>query len=455
MKLNADSVVSRPRIDHAEAAPHQRSIRRRDGGGAFSFRTLAAVFLVLLTLGLAANALLLARYPGLGPTDSVVYADALDRALDGQAAHSSDTIGADTVAVVEERGILALGAQWPVPGNGVKDWLPPDQVPSTAYVHPPSYFLLTAVGVKVVQTVAPEADWHATGRLLGAVWAALGGTVLVALAMAWRVSAWPATSLAAWLVLIPQPLVNTAFVTPSAATLLVSSLVLLGVTLWWQRRIPWYALAPLGVLTVLFKSNNIVIALLGAVTIITLAILTRTNWRDSGLALGGLLGGTGIATVAWRLWADPVTFDYESSLKLAPDITGFATWLATPLGVGREVSMVRTNLLPQHELLPWLAILFTALMVFAALWCVVRGGAGSVERAAGAVALIAMAGAGLMFALLSLLRTGVLLPAPGRYVLPAIAFAMWPLLLLAERRWVWVTATVATSATALGWLLTS
>lgn len=106
--------------------------------------------------------------------------------------------------------------------------------------------------------------------------------------------------------------------------------------------------------------------------------------------------------------------------------------------------MLRTNLLPQHDLVICSALLLMAMMVVATLWTLIRSGGGSIGRAAGVVALIALSGTGVAFAALSIARTGVMLPAVGRYVFPGIAFAIWPLLLIAGKRWVWLTATAAT-----------
>ncbi|MCB0919023.1 MAG: hypothetical protein KDC39_10705 [Actinobacteria bacterium] len=451
-----EPVATVPAERHPDRLPPawRGALRRREAVGPVSIRSLAAVFLILLILSLAINSLLLARFPGLGPTDALDYADALDRALDGEAAHSADTIGADTAAVLRERGILFYGSQWEPQDMPEENQVRPGAVPARAYVHPPTYFFLTAAGIESAQLVAPDLDWHATGRMLGAVWAAVGGLLLVWLAMIWRVPAWPAASVAAWLAVSPQSVVNTAFITPSAATALVSAAVLLGVSLWWQRRVPWWALVPVGALTVAFKSNNIVVALLGLAAIAVISLVGRAGWREPVAAGLALLGGTGLATVIWRLWADPVTFAYDQDPLTQPaSLEGFGTWLLTPLGLGRDVSMLRTNLLPQHDLVICSALLLMAMMVVATLWTLIRSGGGSIGRAAGVVALIALSGTGVAFAALSIARTGVMLPAVGRYVFPGIAFAIWPLLLIAGKRWVWLTATAATLLSISGWLL--
>ncbi|MCB0919020.1 MAG: hypothetical protein KDC39_10690 [Actinobacteria bacterium] len=444
---------SRPQPEaQTDVAPWIADLRSRSTKGAVPWRSLLGAFLVLLVLGLTVNSLLLLRLPGLGPVDSHSYVDALDRALDGQAAHSTDTMGPDSASLMRERGIHFPGQLHERRDSGLLDIYAEAHL--TSYVHPPSYFFLTAGVVKAVQVFRADADWYVTGRLAGALWAALGGILLVALGLVWGAPVWPATSVAAWVTVLPQPVLNTAFITPGALTLAVSAAVLLGLSLWWQRRISWWALAPFGALTIAIKTNNAVLVPLALGAIVAFAIMGRARWRDSLSAGAAFVGGAAVAFLGWQAWADPVTYNYQNDIfAQPPSLSGLLDALQAPLGFNSASSMIRTMLIHQHALVIWSATIMTLLLIGATLFCLLRCGRHTVGRLAGLVALGTIATAGLLFFAFSLVRTGVVLPPAGRYALPSLAFVAWPLLLLAGHRVVWSTATVGTAVTLTGWLL--
>ena len=109
---------------------------------------------------------------------------------------------------------------------------------TSADIHAPTYFFLTAAVGKVVRAVGVTDDLLIAGRLVGALWLTLGMLAMVALARAWG-AGWVVPVLTAVAMAASPLLVSVSgYLSPDALGLLVGAGVLLAVTQWQRGRLP-------------------------------------------------------------------------------------------------------------------------------------------------------------------------------------------------------------------------
>lgn len=147
---------------------------------------------------------------------------------------------------------------------------------STAYIHPPTYYFITAAMAHPVSAVL-GISLYAAARLVGAVWLFAG--LWVTWCCGRRLGAPPAGLLGILLLIASAPYVwiSTGNIGPDAAALLVG-----GGTLWLALRWPsgarqGLALAAAGVLSVAFKMNHIVAIAPVCTYVIAMAVADRES----------------------------------------------------------------------------------------------------------------------------------------------------------------------------------
>lgn len=451
--------------DRRAAVPGRRTTAR-------SIRRYAAILAVLLTASIAYGALIVQQLPGVTPIDGPAYADGFTRAAAGTPARRGETLGEpalDVIACSGMYGLHVIPKEFGPPrmtcgpdGRAVRNavhakWA---TVPSTAHVHPPTYFFATAWSVSVLQAVLPGAqDDFSLARLMSAVWFAFGALLLVRAAALWGANPWAATAVC--LAFLPTPTFTSlfTFVTPDSMGLLVAGGVVLGVTLWWRRLMPAWPLFAFGLLTSLVKQTYVLAAIAGVLVLAALWYFRRDRGPgETARAAGWLLAGATTGSIAWvglrellasgpALPAQP----WAVNIVLTPSPDAVLGLLLTPgsLIPGEAAG----PLLPMPASLGAVAAalgLLTAAAAFGALFYRKRTDPRFVLAVGG---VTAFAVGGMLVSVLTLMVDGVLLPAAPRYAMGAWPFYVLPLLLVAQRRWVATTIVTLIVVGAASWLL--
>jgi hypothetical protein len=175
---------------------------------------------------------------------------------------------------------------------------------NSADIHPPTYFLVTYAGARVLQAAGITDELVHAGRLFGAVWMAAGLTALWGLVRALGAGRAAAACGLAVVAAGPMLLQQWHYLTPDAANVLVGSLVMLAVLAWERtgRGRAWLVAA--GVLAMAIKAPNIVVVLAGAGYLGLRALLGSTGEsertpREYVEAAVALIAGAAVASVVW------------------------------------------------------------------------------------------------------------------------------------------------------------
>ena len=235
----------------------------------------------------------------LSPVDELWYTDALDKADRGELSNTGDKIDEYARQVMACRGVIgvrppiACGAPQPdatLPLNGF----------TSADVHAPTYFFLTAAAGKAVQAVGLTDDLLIAGRLVGALWLTLGMLAMVALARAWG-AGWVVPVLTAVAIGASPLLVSVSgYLSPDALGLLVGAGVMLAVTHWQRGRLPVAVLLLAAVLPAFVKVPFVLAPLFGAVLLLVAGLAGHSTWRRALTGAGILVGGAGAGAVLWQ-----------------------------------------------------------------------------------------------------------------------------------------------------------
>jgi hypothetical protein len=257
-------------------------------------RALAKV-LLLFVLCTAAMAPIIGlqvhRNPGLTPIDELAYTDYLYKVGHGHfIIGHGESVGGDALREKACRGV-ARGIQNPRL-QACTAALPKPAGQNTADIDPPTYYVLTFVAARVLQSFGVTHNLVTAGRLAGAAWAGSALTVIVLLCRAIGVPG-PAAAVAAAAAGVTSGLVTQwQYVTPHAADLTVGGIVVLAVAVWERQRIGPWALVLAGALPPLVKASQVVIALTMAFYLLVGAVL---GWEGPNrLDRRRLVGGVGV-----------------------------------------------------------------------------------------------------------------------------------------------------------------
>lgn len=229
-------------------------------------RAAAVVWpLLLVLLALVLVPLHVRGYPLLSPIDELQHLDYVERSPGLQPVVSGDRIGQESLEAEACRGV---DAPFTAPPCGLPRY-DPDQFQesgyNTAYIHPPTYYAVTAVLAAPLERVLDVSTMTAA-RLVGAAWLALG--LVLSWMLAVRLGAAPQAATGVLLLVgaTPAVLYWGAVVNPDAASLAVGAGCTL-LVLAWERRASggWWLLAVAGVVGVSVKLQNLLVLLtLGA-----------------------------------------------------------------------------------------------------------------------------------------------------------------------------------------------
>ena len=285
--------------NHLEAGDRQAEPARHVGAAAVH-RADRAVD-VAVTVGLVFMAVLLVAlhvraYTKVSPIDEQMHIDYLVRAPGLQPVVSGTKLGEQAM---REEACRGIGSSFSPPPCD-SPLLRPDQFEfsgyNSAYIHPATYYDITAVLARTLQAAAGLPSLVTAARLIGGLWLA-AGLVLSYLA-ARKLGAPALSSLGVVLLAAATPVVLflSATVTPDSMNLLVGAGVLYLVLLWEEQPARWWLLVAASVAAVAVKLTNAVVLPTLAMYLILRAIPGAGGWwkpvmigaRDHGDSATGI-----------------------------------------------------------------------------------------------------------------------------------------------------------------------
>ncbi len=246
------------------------------------------LFLVTLVFCAPLVAAEVHTHPGVSPVDESPYIDYLYRVHEGRILlPHGQLMGDEAMREITCRGIQnGWAGLWPVGAGCMTPPFDYTRVPdiglNSADIYPPTYFVLTDLGARVLMGVGVTDNLVDAARMMGAVWMAWALVVIYLLAR--ELGARRSSSLLAMAVAGANPLLlNYWFhVTPDAGSVLLGGLVVLAAVRWDRGRIGlhWLVIASLAAVSV--KSVNVLaVMLVGAYFLVRLAVRIVNDRRGS------------------------------------------------------------------------------------------------------------------------------------------------------------------------------
>lgn len=255
-------------------------------------RWLVCAFgLVVATVGLAAP--YVHEQPWMSRADEYVYIDAVDKATHGDLTQRGELIDEYALTLLSCRGVEGALMGAPCGTEPTNVGVPWDNGHTSADIHPPTYYFLTAGLARAVQVLTPVDDLLSAARVTSAVWVGLGLTLVVGLARALGATRLAAGAAALLALLAPHTRWVATFVTPDALNIVVGALVLLVAVQVARERVhpAWLVAATFAVGTI--KAQN---ALVGGMVVLLLAIVALRRWYQDR-------SGRPVRTIAWAVAA--------------------------------------------------------------------------------------------------------------------------------------------------------
>lgn len=185
---------------------------------------LALVFTVLSTI---VAYRFIAAHAALSFQDEYVYLDAVDKAARGIVTRTNATVDEYAMRIISCRGVELFGYQ----GSACGAPLDPAQFPydgyTTAPIHSPLYFFLTAWLAKGILFFFPGEELVQVARVTGALWLGLGLTASWRFIRALKGSRTMALTLCLLILASPQIRWSNFYITPDAFSLLAGALIML------------------------------------------------------------------------------------------------------------------------------------------------------------------------------------------------------------------------------------
>lgn len=216
----------------------------------------------------------------LGVFDEWVYADALDQAYRGEVVEQGELVGRYARELSSCRGV-EVGSAGPPCGGPYPSREYPQRGITSADIHPPTYFLLTAALSRPVLATGAVEDLLLAGRLVGAVWLTAGLLAVVLLCR--ELGAGRRATAAVVLAVALSPIVRTtnSYVTPDALNLLIGAGVVLAALKVARRQWHPAVLPGVAALATAVKFQNIVAVGVAAALLATLRLVQQP--RDVAL----------------------------------------------------------------------------------------------------------------------------------------------------------------------------
>jgi hypothetical protein len=373
---------------------------------------VAGLVLVLATMALVLVQNIAAQ-PKISYLDEPGHGDYLYQASHGGMAQLGERLGPEITREMACRGVQALPEPTtPCPGDG-----DPANVPgwdyTTADVHPPTYYYVTAALGRAVLTVAPTDSLITAGRLVNVVWFG-GGLVLLYLLLrelGARVSARLAVCLL--IALTPVMIQHMSVVSVTATAFPAAALLTLAAVRWERRRALPVALVAAAVLCVALKADNLVPVLAVCGYLLVRAVVLRRE----GLARRYVAVAAAVALAA--VVTEVVWLAVRQAVALGGSLSnpGTVIFYRTELRPDDLVSQLFVLALPLGQVHPTLPLLGLGSLALVAGYLgamVHRPAADPIQSWGVAVTAAAVFGAPLLV-LGAYLGSSIVFPIPGRY----------------------------------------
>lgn len=268
--------------------------RRRAG------RQLAGLLLVLVVCA-PMVAVQVRHHERLSVLDEFAYADYLYKVHHGQPfVRHGEVVGQATLRLLACRGFEpAIWNERPACDSASFDpAVFPNAGVNSADIHPPTYFVVTDVGARILLGLGVTHDLTTAGRLCGALWMAAGLVALWHLARALGSNRWAAAFGVALVGASPFLLRGWYYLTPDAADVLVGSLVALAALRWERDRKSLAALAAAGAMAMAVKAPNMMVV----ITVALYLVVRGVSLAMPGpfiRAAGALVSGGVVASLGW------------------------------------------------------------------------------------------------------------------------------------------------------------
>ena len=172
--------------------------------------------------------------------DEYVYVDAVDKAMRGVLNRQNAMVDDYTARSLVCRGVEQFPSTW----GECDQPIDPDRLPyrgySTASIHSPLYFFLTALLAKCILFMSPGTDMMDAARLTGALWLGLGLSATWYLLRALNANRVVTLTVSLLLLASPHLRWSNFYVTPDSFSLLAGSLTMLACLKMLRRQwSPW------------------------------------------------------------------------------------------------------------------------------------------------------------------------------------------------------------------------
>ena len=239
----------------------------------------------------------------LSPFDEWVYLDSVDKATDFQLSQQGELIGEEALEVSSCRGVFVWGPTGsPCGGPYVSTDYPLGGVTS-ADIHPPTYFALTATVAAAIRTVGLSDDLLTSARMVGALWLLLGLLALVVLARELGAPLLSGLGAAAVAAALPITRYNNSYITPDALNIAVGAVTLLAAVRFAKNVWPWWTLVVAGALAGSIKTQNGLAIGVALIFLLANAVVARRPgnfvFRRHALGAVGMLAGYFATQVGW------------------------------------------------------------------------------------------------------------------------------------------------------------
>jgi hypothetical protein len=239
----------------------------------------------------------------ISPIDEWSYVDSLFQSRDFGIVRPGEEVsleGKRYIACQDIWGVGRLGAGCESLSQPNSAW--PLEGKSPAEIHPPIYFVLTAVTADFVQALPIEMSFVDAGRFIGAVWMLLGLFVWMFIYRSIGVSLWAALPISILVALSPLAISTNTFLTPDATFALSSGVVALLAIKYMRGEVNFIWLIFAGVFPVLFKVTHLLTGFQFAILLLSVAFLAKSISKQKALVGAvSLISGTVVGLVAWQL----------------------------------------------------------------------------------------------------------------------------------------------------------
>ena len=275
----------------------------------------AALYILLLALCAPMVALHIQRNRPLFVIDEFAYADYLYKVHSGQPfVRRGELSEQETLRALACRGFTP-DSIWPERPACDSPSFDPGEFPnagiSSGDIHPPTYFVITDLGARVILASGVTENLIQAGRLFGAAWLAAGLLALWCLLRALDVNRWAAALALLFVTAHPSLRWQWHYLTPDAANLLVGSLVVLAGLRWERTGRGLLLLSGAGAFALAFKAPNLIVVGTMAAYLVVRAVLARRHAgtgestsdfrtpRQYLVAAASLLAGGALIAAIW------------------------------------------------------------------------------------------------------------------------------------------------------------